>query len=105
MVELEKLNLLYLKGVKQEDKAMSLILNIPDEILETIKLPREKVERELMKEVAFLFYNKGFTSMGIARELAGLTKWEFIEGLAERGIQRHYYEKDAGEDEKYAKSC
>ena len=43
--------------------------------------------------------------MGIARKVAGLTKWEFIEGLAERGIQRHYYEKDAGEDEKYAKSC
>lgn len=41
--------------------------------------------------------------MGIARKLAGLTRWEFIEGLAERGIQRHYYEKDAGEDVKYAK--
>lgn len=69
---------------------MSLILNIPDEILETIKLPGEKVERELIKEIAFLLYGRGYTSMGIARKLAGLTKWEFIEGLAERGIQRHY---------------
>ena len=39
------------------------------------------------------------------RKLAGLTKWEFIERLAERGIQRHYYEKDVEEDVKYAKSC
>lgn len=68
---------------------MSLILNIPDEILETIKLPREKIERELIKEMAFLLYSRGYTSMGIARKLAGLTKWEFIEDLAERGIQRH----------------
>ncbi len=84
---------------------MSLILSIPDEILETIKLPKEKVERELIKEIAFLLYSRGYTSMGIARKLARLTKWEFIEGLAERGIQRHYYEKDAEEDVKYAKSC
>jgi predicted HTH domain antitoxin len=82
---------------------MSLLLNIPDEILETIKLPREKIERELIKEMAFLLYSRGYTSLGIARKLAGLTKWEFIEGLSERGIQRHYYEKDAEEDIKYAK--
>lgn len=84
---------------------MSLLLNIPDEILETIKLPKEKIERELIKEMAFLLYSREYTSMGIARKLAGLTKWEFIEGLAERRIQRHYYEKDAEEDVKYAKSC
>ncbi|MBI5787510.1 MAG: UPF0175 family protein [Candidatus Schekmanbacteria bacterium] len=83
---------------------MTVTLNIPDEILETIKIPKRQAEKELLKEMAFLLYSRGFASMGIARKLAGLTKWEFIEGLAEREIERHYYEKDLEEDINYAKS-
>jgi len=83
---------------------VALVLNIPDEILQSIKLPKKQIERELKKELAFLLYGRELVSMGMARKLAGLSKWEFMEGLAERGIQRHYYEKELDEDIKYAKS-
>lgn len=82
---------------------MALVLTIPDEVLETIKLPKKQAEKELKKELAFLLYERELASIGIARKLAGLTKWEFIEGLAERGIHRHYEEKELEEDIGYAK--
>ncbi len=84
---------------------MPIILDIPDEILETLKVPRKKAEEELKKELAFLLYEKDLASMGVARKLSGLSKWEFIEGLAQRNIQRHYDEKELIEDIEYAKSC
>ncbi len=85
---------------------MSLILTIPDEILENIRLPKEEIEKELKKGLAFFLYERGLASMGVARKVAGLSKWEFIEGLAERGIYRHYDEKELAEDIRYAeKSC
>lgn len=46
---------------------MALVLTIPDEILETLKIPKKKVERELMKELAFLsnvFKRTGFNGNG-----------------------------------------
>ncbi|MCD6264757.1 MAG: UPF0175 family protein [Deltaproteobacteria bacterium] len=79
------------------------MLTIPDEILETIKLPKKQIEKELKKEFVFLLYERELVSMGVSRRLAGLTKWEFIEGLAERGMQRHYDEKELEEDIRYAK--
>jgi len=82
---------------------MDLVLKIPDEILETIKMPKKQAEKELKKELAFLLYERELASMGVARRLAGILKWEFIEGLAERGIPRHYDEKELEEDIKYAK--
>ena len=83
---------------------MALTLTIPDDVLVTVKLPKARVETELKKEVAFTLYERGLTSMGVARRFANLTKWEFIEGLAERGIERHYYEADADEDINYARN-
>jgi predicted HTH domain antitoxin len=81
---------------------MSLVLTIPDDILDSIRLPKEQMEKELRKELAFLLYERGLTSMGVARRLAELTRWEFIEGLAERGIRRHYDERELEEDITYA---
>jgi predicted HTH domain antitoxin len=82
---------------------MALTLTIPDSVLDIIKLPKTRLETELHKEMAFTLYERGLTSMGVARRFAKLTKWEFIEGLAERGIQRHYDDLEAEEDIQYAK--
>ena len=82
---------------------MALTLTIPDSVLGTIKLPKTRVETELQKEMAFTLYDRGLTSMGVAWRFAKLTKWEFIEGLAERGIYRHYDDLEADEDIQYAK--
>jgi len=42
--------------------------------------------------------------MGTARKLAKIDKWKFLEGLAERGIERHYNEAELKEDITYANS-
>lgn len=86
-----------------EDNKMALILTIPDEILETIKLPKKKAEKELKKELAFSLYERELLSLGVARRLSGLSKWEFIDGLAERGIPWHYDKRELEEDITYAK--
>jgi len=82
---------------------MAVILSIPDEIIETIKVPRKGVEKELLKELSFFLYERGLASLGVSRKLSGLSKWQFVEGLKERGISRHYDEKEVEEDIAYAR--
>lgn len=82
---------------------MPLILTIPDELIEAIKLPKGRLESELKKEFAFFLYKKGMATMGVARRLAGISKWEFIDSLDERKIERHYSKKELEEDQNYAK--
>ncbi len=84
---------------------MTLHISIPEEIVAAIKFPRQDLEKQLQIELAFLLYAKGMASMGCARQLAGLTKWEFLEGLAQRNIVRHYDETSCEEDIAYAKNC
>ena len=80
---------------------MSISIEIPDDIMETVKLPPDRAKQELTKEMAFSLYQRRLLSMGNARKLAGLDKWAFIEGLAERGIERHYFEQELQEDLRY----
>ena len=61
------------------------------------------MKQKLKEELAFLLYQKGFVSMGIARKFAGISKWDFIDGLTPKGCQRHYTEKELQEDMEYAK--
>ncbi len=42
--------------------------------------------------------------MGTARRLAALDKWAFLDGLAERGIERHYGDQEFDEDIRYARN-
>jgi predicted HTH domain antitoxin len=83
---------------------MAISIEIPDDILETVKLPPDRAKQELTKEMAFSLYQRKLVSMGNARKLSGLDKWDFLEGLAERGIERHYSEHDLEEDLKYGSS-
>lgn len=81
---------------------MKLTLEIPGEVLEAMKLPRGEVEKELRKELALALYQRGVLSLGKARALAQMTRWEFEELLGQRGILRHYTEADLEEDIRYA---
>ena len=83
---------------------MTLSIEIPDDILQTAKLPPDRAKEEITKEIAFSLYQRKIISMGNARKLAGLDKWTFIEGLAERGIERHYTEQELEEDIRYGSS-
>ncbi|MCP4134543.1 MAG: UPF0175 family protein [bacterium] len=77
-------------------------LEIPDKIVDGIKMPMNNIESELKKELAYALYERQFISMGLARELSGQNKWEFIEELGKRGVKRLYTEKELEEDINYA---
>ncbi len=80
---------------------MPTTIEIPDEIMATVKFPPDKAKAEMLKEMAFSLYQRKVLSMGNARKLTGLDKWAFIDGLAERKIERHYTEQDLLEDIEY----
>jgi len=67
-----------------------LNLEIPEELIQSLKLPRDEVPARLKRELALRLYEKGLLSFGKARELAGMTRWEFSRLLGEEGIPRHY---------------
>ena len=46
-------------------------------------------------ELATAIHRRGIISFGNARKLAGVSKWEFLEELGKRKIERHYTEKGA----------
>lgn len=82
---------------------MAISITIPENVLESTKIPRSQLKQELLKEMAFALYSRGITSMGTARKLAQIDKWEFLKGIAERSIERHYNEAELKEDIAYAK--
>lgn len=81
---------------------MTLTLTIPDQILVVLKIPHHCLQEQLTQELAFTLYQRGLASMGVARRYAGLNKWAFLEGLAQRGIERHYHLEELNEDLDYA---
>jgi predicted HTH domain antitoxin len=81
---------------------MSIELQIPDTIAQAIRLPEERIARELLMELAIALYAQGFLSFGKARELAGIGKFEFGRLLGERSIARHYGWEELKDDFIYA---
>ena len=81
---------------------MELSLQIPDNIVQAIRLPESDIKEELSKELAVTLYDRGLLSFGKARELAGLTNYEFGMLLGNRQIARHYGEEELADDIKYA---
>jgi len=81
---------------------MSLNLTIPNEVLTAVKIPRQRLHAELIQEIAFMLYQRDLAPMGVARRYANLSKRAFLEGLAQRGIERHYGEEELFEDIAYA---
>lgn len=77
---------------------------IHKDVLAAIKIPEKDVEKVLKQELAIALYQRGIISLGKARKLAEMCKWEFIEELGKRKIERHYTEKELEEDLAFAKS-
>lgn len=82
-------------------KAKGITLDIPATVLEGAKLPPQEIEEEFRRELALALYRRGVLSLGKARLLAQMTRWEFEELLGERRITRHYTEADLEEDVRY----
>ena len=82
---------------------MSLELGIPDTVVAAIRLPEPRIKEELLKELAVTLYAQGLLSLGKARELAGIGKYEFGVLLGQRGIERHYTVEELTDDIAYAR--
>lgn len=82
---------------------MWLQLHIPDSVAQAIRLPEERLERDLLIELALALYAQGSLSFGKARELADMDKYEFGRLLEQRGIARHYGTDELRDDLAYAR--
>lgn len=75
-------------------------VELPEDLVEAIKLPLEEVPMRLRRELAVRLYEKRLLGFGKARQLAEMTMWEFQRLLGEEKIPRNYdveeLEKDLG---------
>ncbi len=72
----------------------SVTFDLPQSILDSARL----TVPELKVEIAVLLYQQRRLSIGKARELAGMTLWQFRQLLASRKIGPHYGIEDYQED-------
>lgn len=69
-------------------------IEVPQDILDSARLTLS----DLKVELAVYLYAQGRLSIGKARELAGMSLWEFRQLLASRRIPPHYNDADLRED-------
>ena len=73
-------------------------IEIHKDLLQAIKLPAEEVPNRLQTELAIRLYEKGLLGFRKARELAGMSRWEFHDLLGDEGVTRRYDVEELGED-------
>ncbi|MER3432352.1 MAG: hypothetical protein C4288_02720 [Leptolyngbya sp. ERB_1_1] len=56
---------------------MGLQISISDSIVQALRLPEQRIEQELRRELAIALYTQDILSFGKARELAEMDKYEF----------------------------
>lgn len=78
-------------------------LSIPESVIQAIQLPENRIESELLKELAIALYSQELLSFGKARELAQMGHYEFSQLVGKRAILRHYGEEELQEDLNYAR--
>jgi len=81
---------------------MSIVVEIPDSVASSLRLPDGEVPERLRCELAAALYQQEILGFGKAAELAGLSRENFAVELARRNIARHYTQEDASMDEAYA---
>jgi len=75
-------------------EAAMATLEIPQVVLDAAQMNAH----DLRLELALTLYAQQRLSLGKARELAGLTLWEFRQWLGLRRIEAHYDEADLRDD-------
>jgi predicted HTH domain antitoxin len=82
---------------------MSLVLQIPDSVVQSLRLPEGEMAQRLRTELAVALYSQGALSLGKGAELAEMTRFEFGELVGQRGIPRHYTEEELAQDLSHAR--
>ena len=75
-----------------------LSIQVSQELQQAVRLPPEEVPVRLERELAVRLYDKGLLTFGQARQLAGMTRWDFRDLLGEEGILRRYDVEELEED-------
>ena len=81
---------------------MSLVLEIPDQVAQAMRLPALEQQQHVMIELAVALYAGGILSFGKARKLTNLNKVEFGLLLGQQNIPRHYTTQDVEDNIAYA---
>ncbi len=87
-----------------EERGDYVVIRVPREVVAGARVPEGEFERVARVELAIALYARGVLSLGLARRLAGLSKWEFLEELARRGVARHYTREELEDDLAFAES-
>jgi len=77
---------------------MSVRLELTDELRDALRIPPEEQEGRLRRELALRLYEKELLSLGKARQVAGMEKWESLFLLAQEGICRQYDKNELDRD-------
>ena len=83
-------------------KGKFVVIHVPRDVVEGARVPEKEFERMAKIELAIALYARGVLSLGQARRLAGLSKWEFLDELAKRGVERHYTREELEDDIAFA---
>ena len=83
--------------------AKSMKLELPDSIVQGMKIPEPELNERLLQELAIGLYAQKILSFGKALELSGMERLEFQHLLSKREIERHYTEDDLEQDIDYAR--
>ncbi len=79
-------------------------IRVPKDVVEGARIPENEFEGIARVELAIALYARGILGLGQARRLAGLTKWELLEELAKRRVERHYTRKELEDDLTFAEA-
>jgi predicted HTH domain antitoxin len=82
------------RQIRQEPKMASAQIDIPQDILDSARLSPAALKQEL----AISLYVQRRLSIGKARELAGMSLWQFRQLLSSREVPAHYDQKELLED-------
>ena len=83
---------------------MSITLEIPNNIHEALHVTPAQAEPRLKLELAVALYAQNALGLGNAAELAGMSRLDLNDILADRKIPMHYGEKELAQDIAYARS-
>lgn len=77
---------------------MSITLEFSDDLQEALRIPPQEQQSRLRLELSMRLYEKGLLTLGKARQLAGMEKWEYLLQLAREGISRQYDKEELDRD-------
>ena len=81
-----------------------MTIEIPDSVIAASSMSATDLALEAARELALVLYGRGVLSAGKAAELAGMTRREFEELLAERRIERPLSVADLEQESDWAAS-